>query len=100
MTDKFCCKVHNSKDTVLLAVCDSDIVGKKFSSVKISIDISRDFYGESVYDEDEIISMAKSADVVNAIGKKTIRLLADKKLIEEDAVTVVCGQPHAQIFAV
>ena len=96
----FTCKVHRSGDEVLVAIADSDIVGKEFSEKGNSLTISTDFYGEDRMGASDVLSAVKSATIVNALGQKTVELLVKSGIVKEKDVVRVFGLPHAQIICV
>jgi hypothetical protein len=96
----FSYKVHRSGSDTILAVADSDVVGRKFSDREKEIEISNEFYNEQKADAGTIARLAKEATIINAIGKKAVELLIDKGLVKGEETVEVCGLPHAQVFVI
>ena len=96
----FSYKVHRTGSDTLLAVTDSDIVGKSFSDKSREIMINPDFYEEKKGDAGTVAKLAKEATIINAIGKKAVDLLIDKGVVKSEETTEVCGLPHAQVFVI
>jgi len=93
-------RLHKTENDVLLAIADRAIVGKSFSDNSFNLSVSKEFYGEAAADEQAIISLAKSATIINAIGEESIALLKKNKLVSEQEIRMICGLPHAQIFSI
>ena len=52
-------KVHkNTEGQILLAICDDDLIGKKFEEGNLQLDLSSDFYKGEEKSEDEIMDLA------------------------------------------
>lgn len=82
---------------VVLAVCDSDIVGRKIEDDKRVLDLDSDFYkGENV-SEETAENMVKKAYIVNLVGEKSVKMGIRMGLVSEDIVIDVNGVKHAQI---
>ena len=94
----FSYKIHRSENDTVLAVADSDIVGKKFSRGGLEINVSREFYSESEASESVLIELMQDVTIVNAIGERAIAMLVKNKLVDKADVANVCGLPHAQII--
>ncbi len=92
-------KLHRSGKDVLLAVCDSEILGKSFSQGDLRIEAKKDFYGGKEIGE-EVIELFDKATIVNLLGEKIVSLAARKKKIEKENIIRVGGVSHAQIISV
>jgi len=93
-------KLHKSWNDTLLAIADAELVGESFSQNSFVLTVSKEFYSETIADEQAIASLAKSATIINAIGEKSIAILKKCKLISEHEIKIICGLPHAQIFSI
>ena len=54
MIMQFTYKIHKQGDDTLLAVADSDLIGKSVSKGEVEIDISEEFYGTETAEEEKI----------------------------------------------
>lgn len=96
----FSYRIHRLGDDILLAVADSDIVGKSFSGNGNSLFVNPEFYFEKKADARTIAKLAEEATIVNAIGKRVVALLLEKGVVKAEETVEVCGLPHAQVFAI
>lgn len=88
-------KVHKSGGKILLAACDSDIAGKKFSEGKLALEIRKDFYcGKKT--GGEIIGLFPQADIINIAGKEIVFLAARSGWVSKNSVLKIKNIPHAQ----
>ena len=90
-------KVHKTQDgRKLIAVCDSDLIGKKFEGGKMQLDLSSSFYkGEEVSEED-IMRLVKDSYIINVVGEKSIDLAIKLGIVNEGNVIKIKNIPHAQ----
>lgn len=94
-------KIHKlSDDRIMLAICDSNLLGEKFENGKHQLDLSSDFYRGEEMDDEKILSHIKRAYIINLVGKESIDFGIRYKLIEKNIVVVIKGVPHAQAMLV
>lgn len=96
----FSYKIFRKQSDVLLAVCDTSILGKRFEQGDLILEINKDFYSGNKCDEKELKSLAKNATIINAAGEKTISLLEHEGIIGRGNILRISGIPHAQIVIV
>jgi hypothetical protein len=86
----------------IVAVCDSDLVGKKFEEGKMQLDVKENFFsGEEMNEEETINVLEKMADedaTFNIIGEKSVEAALKAGLIDEDSVCEVQGIPFVLIL--
>lgn len=92
-------KKHITPDKrLLLAVCDSDIIGKVFEQGDRILDLSSSFYAGDEYTDDEIESLMKKSYMLNLAGRKSVDLA--KRLGYVNNSIEIDGIPHAQALTV
>jgi hypothetical protein len=98
MENKFCVKIHRSYRTVV-AICDSDILGKKFEDEKRQLDLRENFYKEQEVDEKKIrkiMQMQSREDATfNIVGKNSIKISVEEQIFPEEAISNITGIPFA-----
>ncbi len=92
-------KVHESEARIVVAICDEDLVGKKFSEDEKQLDITERFYKDEKKSEEEVVEIMRQADNLNLVGKETIDVALKNNIIEKEAIVTIKNIPHAQIFA-
>jgi len=92
-------KYHSSGDSALVAVCDSNLVGKKFEEGDFQIDLTGGYFkGEKVSD-DELVDMLTGASNATFVGKESVEIGKKLKMIG-DNVKVIDGVPVAHCVVV
>ncbi len=90
-------KKHYHDDKLVLAVCDESLVGKIIEENKQVLDLSSEFYkGEKVSDED-LIKLLNRAYIINAVGKKAVEFLIEKKIITEESTKHINKVPYSHV---
>ena len=89
-------KLHKRVDKVIVAVCDSELLGKKFEEGKLQLDLTSNFYNGDEKEDLIIGDTIRNADSINLVGEKSIQLAIDEELIDESQVKKIAGIPYAQ----
>ena len=93
---KMIVKAHKTENgKLLLAVCDSDLIGKKFEEGKKQLDLDADFYKGEEKSEIETIDLMRNAYVINLVGKNSVTLAINEDLISGENVEEINGVPYA-----
>ncbi|MEM3507657.1 MAG: DUF424 family protein [Candidatus Bathyarchaeia archaeon] len=98
--DKVYLKVFKTKNCTLIAICDENLIGKTFKEGKLKIQVTRDFYGETLVSMNKALEMMNEADIANLVGKNIIKAAIDKGYVSEDAVIYIAGTPHVQVVKI
>jgi len=80
----------------VVAVCDRELLGKHFGGFRVS----KEFYGEKLVDEEDVIKLMARATVLNVVGEKAIEVAKKAGFISNANVVKVNGIPHAQFVRV
>jgi len=88
------------KGEVMVALCDSHVIGKKVCEGKLVLDASRDFYCGDLVTSEAAVDTLRLATVANLVGKEAVRCGVEAGLIHKDAVMSIGGIPHAQFVQI
>ena len=77
------------ENTILLNICDEELLGKTVKGGNVDMEISRDYFGGEKVSEDEAISMVRTSSIINLAGSRIVEKVLDKKLASERAVKKV-----------
>lgn len=89
-------KVHKTPKETLLAVCDLEILGRKFSEGEKRIEVYRSFYGGSLVDESNLAEYFKGATIVNLVGERSVKKAIELGYVSSDRVLKIGETVHAQ----
>src|SRR3989344_3245928 len=96
-------KIHKTYRDVV-AVCDSELVGKKFESSdgKFQLDVKESFYmGKEISEEDLVVLLRKMSvedATFNIIGEKSVRASLKAGVISKDGIKKIGGIPFALVL--
>jgi hypothetical protein len=91
-------KIHKSLRHVV-AVCDSNLIGKKFEEGKKQLFLRESFYkGEGLEKKDALkimLQQAKEDATFNIVGEESINLALEAGIIDKKGISRVAGIPFA-----
>jgi hypothetical protein len=83
--------------SVLLAICDAEVVGKTLCEGKLVFRVKEEFYRGAKVSVEEAVMMIKNSTIVNMVGKNVVKRAIEKGYVHPEAVLNIDGIPHAQI---
>lgn len=90
-------KVYRVRGEVLVAVCDSDIVGRTFREGDLKIEVKESFYGERDVGEEEVRNALRMATIANITGRKAVELAIRMGIVDKENVLKIGECWHAQM---
>ncbi|MEK6906435.1 MAG: DUF424 family protein, partial [Nanoarchaeota archaeon] len=86
----------------IVAICDSEIIGKRFEDEKFQLDVKESFFKGEKKNEDEVIEIIldkiKEDATFNIIGEKSVNTAIKAGVISEGGVKRIGGIPFAMIL--
>ncbi len=90
-------KVHKTQDgRKITALCDNDLIGKKFEEKNLQLDLTSNFYKGEEKTKEEIIELIKGSYILNLAGKKSTNLAIKLGIIRKENIIKIKNIPHAQ----
>jgi len=86
----------------VVAICDSELLGKKFEEGKYQIDVKDNFFNGEEMDEQEVIEvlfkMLREDATFYIVGEQSVETAIKVGAIEEDEIKKIQGIPIALIL--
>jgi hypothetical protein len=90
-------KVYRVRGEILVAVCDSELVGRTFREGNLKIEVKEDFYGDREVGEEEVKNALRKATIANITGKRAVELAISIGIVDKDRVLKIGDCLHAQM---
>jgi len=90
-------KSHQHGTQTLIAVCDCDILGKKFAEGHLKIEVCPGFFGGEKVSCSEVESALADATMANFVGCKTVEHAISLGYVDKDNVLSIDGVLYAQM---
>jgi len=91
-------KIHRSY-RIVVGICDSDLVGKKFEEGKRQLDLRANFYKDEEVDFEKGVKILQRQALedasYNIVGKEAVRCAIEAGIISEEYVDKIAGIPFA-----
>lgn len=94
----FSVRVTNHQNNIMLSICDSDLLGKKITDDKITMNISKSYYCDRFVEKEEAEILLKKSSSINMVGKETVSLSISLGIGSSEGVKEISGIPFLLIF--
>lgn len=93
-------KKYDTEGQLIVAVCDKNIIGKKFREGELALKLDECFYKGDEASEKEVKEALSCATIANIAGEKSIACAVECGSIDPDAIIFIEGIPHAQMVQI
>ena len=76
-------KMHESQKDLILAACDTELLGKKLEYGKLCFHVTERFYGGTEVTKEELGEMLDKCTIANFVGQKVINVAKEKGIIKD-----------------
>lgn len=90
-------KTYRQGAEILIAVCDCDILGKKFAEGDLRLEVSTDFFGEERASPSEVEAALERATMANFVGCRAVEHAIRLGYVEKENVLSIDGILYAQM---
>ena len=86
----------------IVAIADSELIGKKFFEGKKQLDVKESFYKGNLRNKeemiDEILFWAKEDATFNIVGEKSIKIALKTGIITQESIGTIDNIPYALVL--
>jgi len=86
----------------IVAICDSELLGKRFEQGKFQLDVKESFFKGDKTDEEKVIEimkdMEKEDSTFNIVGKKSVNAALKAGIIKQEGIGKIQGIPFALVL--
>jgi hypothetical protein len=86
------------KGTILVNMCDEELVGRTVEEGKLKVHLSRDFYSGEVVDKGEALRLIRTCSIVNLAGFRSVSLAVDNNVGAPEAIREIEEVPFLMIY--
>ncbi len=91
-------KIHENYRKII-AVCDSELIGKTFEEGKLQLKVNEFFYNGKEYDEVKALKLLENAKqddaCFNFVGQNSINLGIKLRILDKNRIIRIQNIPHA-----
>jgi hypothetical protein len=89
-------KYHRTRGEVILAACDSELLGMRFVDGEKRIEVYRSFYDGYEIREEELGEHLSKATIANLVGERSVQAAVELGYISPSRILLIGKVPHAQ----
>jgi hypothetical protein len=87
----------NYQGSLMVNICDEELLGKNIESDTLNITITNEFFNEIV-NENDITRLLKRCSIANLIGRRVVDKTLSLGLAKKDSIKIVSDIPFLMIF--
>jgi uncharacterized protein len=86
------------KGTILVNMCDEELVGRTVEEGKLKVHLSKEFYSGEVVDKGEALRLIRTCSIVNLAGYRSVSLAVDNEVGAPEAIREIEEVPFLMIY--
>ena len=86
------------RGTILVNMCDEELVGKTVTEGKLQVHLSKEFYSGEVVGMGEALRLIRTCSIVNLAGSRSVSLAVDNKMGAREAIREIEEVPFLMIY--
>ena len=94
----FCVRTADYKGTILVNMCDEELLGTTVEEGRLKVHLSRDFYSGGVIDKGEALRLIRTCSIINLAGSRSVSLAVDNEVGSPAAIREIQSVPFLMIY--
>ncbi len=94
----FAVKSSEYRGSVLVNVCDEELVGRTVAEGRLKVHLSREFYSGEIVDKGEALRLIRTCSIVNLAGERSVWLAVENQLGAKEAIREIEEVPFLMIY--
>jgi hypothetical protein len=94
----FSVRTSEYKGTILVNMCDEELVGRTVTEGDLKVHLSKDFYSGEVIDRGEALRLIRTCSIINLAGMRSVSLAVDNKVGAPEAIREIEEVPFLMIY--
>lgn len=94
----FSIRTAEYKGTILVNICDEELVGRTVTEGRLKVHLSREFYSGEVVDKGEALRLIRTCSIVNLAGSRSVSLAVDNEVGAPEAIREIEEVPFLMIY--
>jgi uncharacterized protein len=94
----FSVRTAEYRGTILVNICDEELVGRTVSEGELKVHLSREFYSGEVVDTGEALRLIRTCSIVNLAGSRSVSLAVGNNVGAAEAIREIEEVPFLMIY--
>ena len=91
---------RKTEQGLMVAVCDTDVLGETFENGSISLTVTEEFYGGDEVEATDVVDSLARASIANIVGTRAVEVAVEAGIIDDAHVLEVGETRHAQLVRI
>ncbi len=96
--DGFSVRTADYKGSILVNICDEELMGRTVTEGKLQVSISKEFYFGEIVNKGEALRLIRTCAIVNLAGKRSVSLAVDNNIGAREAIREIEDVPFLMIY--
>lgn len=92
-----CLRTYTIGGEVLVAVCDSELLGQRFTENELQLEVSASFFGQELASAAMLEKALEEATMANFVGERAVAWAITFEYVDRENVLHIDGVPCAQM---
>ena len=97
-SDKYALRSSEYRGSLMISLCDADLVGKKLHCDGLIINITKAYWQQRLVNGCEAENLLRKCNIANLAGKNIVEKAINTKLANPASVKIFSGVPFLMIF--
>lgn len=98
MSNMFAVRKMSYQDSTMVNICDQELIGTRIIEGELEVNITKDYFGQQLVNEEEAGALLTSCSVANLVGKRIVDKAVGMKLATELSIRTISDVPFLMIF--
>ena len=94
----FSVRTAEFKGTILVNICDEELVGRTVTEGGLKVHLSQEFYSGEVVGTGEALRLIRTCSIVNLAGSRSVALAVDNNVGAPEAIREIEEVPFLMIY--
>lgn len=91
---------RQTREGLLVAVCDTDVLGETFENRDVSLTVTEEFYGGEEVTREAVVQSLTRATIANIVGTEAVHVAVEAGIIDQQNVLEIGTTHHAQLVRI
>jgi uncharacterized protein len=97
-TKKYASRFTRYQGSVMISICDLELVGKTLIDGELVVNLSKEYFQEQIIEENQAPELLKSCTIANLVGTRIVDLAISLRLANQNGVKNISGIPFLMIY--
>lgn len=98
MSEQYAARVTRYQGSIMVDICDFDLVGRKLEQDGLVINLAREYYQQQVVEQPLVQEFLHKCDIANLVGERIVKQALEMKLAREASIKRIAGVPFLMIY--